>query len=74
VVRLRRLLDDRLRAALLVTGDRRLLQSWLSSPRGADDLELWEAYAALAPHDPVASRRITELTREFACNVPATST
>jgi hypothetical protein len=73
IVRLRRLLDDRLRAALLATGDRRLLQSWLGSPQGADDLELWEAYAALAPQDPVATRRVTELSREFACNVPATS-
>nr|WP_189329763.1 helix-turn-helix domain-containing protein [Actinoplanes ianthinogenes] len=72
IVRLRRLLDDRLRAAILTSGDRRLLQTWLGTPHGADDLELWEAYAARTPHDPVASRRVAELTREYACNVPAT--
>ncbi|WIM97372.1 transcriptional regulator [Actinoplanes oblitus] len=72
IVRLRRLLDDRLRAAILGSGDRRILQSWLSTPHGTDDLELWEAYAALAPHDPVATRRVAELAREYACNVPAT--
>ncbi|MEV6346956.1 GAF domain-containing protein [Actinoplanes sp. NPDC051851] len=72
IVRLRRLLDDRLRAAILTTGDRRLLQSWLSSPWGADDLDLWEAYSRLTPADPVAGRRVAELAREYACNVRAT--
>ncbi|WP_185046418.1 helix-turn-helix domain-containing protein [Actinoplanes octamycinicus] len=72
IVRLRRLLDDRLRAAILTSADRRILQTWLTTPHGADDLELWEAYAALAPHDPVAGRRVAELAREYACNVPAT--
>ncbi|MEU4558850.1 GAF domain-containing protein [Actinoplanes sp. NPDC023936] len=73
VVRLRRRLDDRLRAAVLATGDRRLLQTWLNGPLGTDDLELWEAYAALAPTDPVAARRVAELSREYAlCNVLAT--
>ncbi|WP_089293214.1 helix-turn-helix domain-containing protein [Actinoplanes regularis] len=72
IVRLGRMLDSRLRTAVLATGDRRLLQSWLVSPQGADDLELWEAYAALAPTDPVATRRVAELAREYACNVRAT--
>ena len=69
VVRLRRRLDDRLRAAVLAAGDRRLLQTWLNSPWGAEDLEMWEGYAGLAPADPVAARRVAELTREYA---PAT--
>ncbi|GAA1602692.1 GAF domain-containing protein [Actinoplanes couchii] len=72
IVRLRRLLDDRLRAALLTAGDRRLLQSWLNSPWGGDDLDLWQAYAALTPADAVAARRVAVLNREFACNVAAT--
>jgi hypothetical protein len=72
IVRLRRLLDDRLRAAILETGDRRLLRTWLNSSWGSDDLDLWEAYAALAPADPVAARRVSALTREYACNVAAT--
>jgi hypothetical protein len=66
VVRLRRRLDDRLRAAVLAAGDRRLLQTWLNGPLGADDLEMWEAYAVLAPTDPVAARRVAELTREYS--------
>ncbi|WP_157441338.1 sigma-54-dependent transcriptional regulator family protein [Actinoplanes awajinensis] len=72
IVRLRRMIDSRLRAAILAAGDRRLLQRWLESPWGADDLELWETYASLAPADRAAARRTAELTREYACNVPAT--
>ncbi|WP_433793534.1 GAF domain-containing protein [Actinoplanes sp. CA-252034] len=72
IVRLRRLLDDRLRAAILEAGDRRLLRTWLNSSWGSDDLDLWEAYAALVPADPVAARRVAALTREYACNVAAT--
>ncbi|MGK5681009.1 GAF domain-containing protein [Actinoplanes sp. URMC 104] len=65
VVRLRRLVDDRLRAALLAARDRDLLHRWLRSPWGADDLELWEAYARLTPADPLARTRINELSIEF---------
>ncbi|WP_433828571.1 GAF domain-containing protein [Actinoplanes sp. CA-015351] len=74
VVRLRRRLDDRLRAAVLATGDRRLLQTWLGGPLGAEDLEMWEAYATLAPADPIAARRVAQLSDEYEiCNVRATS-
>ncbi|BCY05829.1 GAF domain-containing protein [Actinoplanes sp. L3-i22] len=72
IVRLRRMIDDRLRAAILGTGDRRLLQTWLNSPWGADDLEMWQAYALLTPADLIAARRAAELGREYACNVRAT--
>ncbi|MBM2618972.1 transcriptional regulator [Actinoplanes sp. LDG1-06] len=69
VIRLRRLVDDRLRAALLNARDRGLLQRWLHSPWGADDLEIWEAYAQLlppnAPARPLAMARIRELQREL---------
>lgn len=72
IVRLRRLMDHRLRAAVLAAADPRLLQRWLNSAWGGDDLDLWEAYAALAPADSVAARRVATLTREYACNVAAT--
>ncbi|MDY7085702.1 MAG: transcriptional regulator [Actinomycetota bacterium] len=74
VVRLRRLVDDRLRAALLDTRDRGLLQAWLHSPWGADDLQVWEAYARLlAPADParpLAHARIHELQAEYGLRPP----
>ncbi|HWS33676.1 MAG TPA: GAF domain-containing protein, partial [Actinoplanes sp.] len=73
IVRLRRLLDHRLRAAILAAGDPRLLQRWLNSAWGGDDLDLWQAYTALAPADSVAARRVAVLNREYACNVAATS-
>ncbi|GGN36490.1 transcriptional regulator [Actinoplanes campanulatus] len=72
IVRLRRRLDDRLRAAILGSADRRLVQTWLNRPWGGDDLEMWQAYAGLMPRDPVAARRVAALTREYACNVSAT--
>nr|BFE76399.1 GAF domain-containing protein [Actinoplanes digitatis] len=53
IVRLRRLIDSRLRAAVLTGGDPRLILAFLSAPWGADDLEMWEAYAtALPPGSP----------------------
>jgi hypothetical protein len=69
VTRLRRLVDDRVREAVLAGRDRGLLQSWLHSSWGADDLELWEAYAKTLPHDSppqaMAQSRIRELAVEF---------
>ncbi|GGQ64962.1 sigma-54-dependent transcriptional regulator family protein [Couchioplanes azureus] len=50
VVRLRHLLDSRLRTAVLAAGDHRLIQRWVATAWGADDLEMWEAYAAALPH------------------------
>ncbi len=66
VVRLRRLVDGELRAAVLASRDRRLIQSWVRSPWGADDLPMWEAYAALAPADTFAAERVAELHAELA--------
>jgi hypothetical protein len=65
VTRLRRLVDDRLRAAVLDTGDRSLVHTWVRSPWGADDLPMWEAYAALSPTDPLAAERVQELHAEL---------
>jgi hypothetical protein len=49
VIRLRRLLEDRLRRALLTRGDPELLQEWVSTPWGEDDLEVWEGLLAAQP-------------------------
>jgi len=69
VARLRRLIDSRLRAAVLTGGDPGLLQTWLSEPWGADDLEMWEAYAATlpagSPTRPLATKRISQLAVEY---------
>ncbi|WP_250001033.1 GAF domain-containing protein [Actinoplanes sp. M2I2] len=69
VVRLRRLVDDRLRSALLAARDRTVLQTWVHSPWGADDLETWEAYARLlpatAPARPMTLARIRDLRAEY---------
>ncbi|WFB06497.1 GAF domain-containing protein [Streptomyces sp. LX-29] len=61
VRRMRRLLEDRLRRAVLAGGDAELLCRWVESPWGEDDLEVHEvlltalparapARAALVPH------------------------
>ncbi|MGW1554887.1 transcriptional regulator, partial [Streptomyces sp. NPDC002346] len=49
VVRLRRRLDDQLRASLIARGDPGLLADWAYSPWGEDDLPVWQALAAAAP-------------------------
>ncbi|MFI6108407.1 GAF domain-containing protein [Streptomyces sp. NPDC051310] len=49
VVRLRQMLADRLRAALIARGDAGLLADWAYSPWGEDDLEVWRALAASVP-------------------------
>ncbi|GAA2402418.1 GAF domain-containing protein [Streptomyces glaucosporus] len=49
VVRLRRLLEDRLRQALLVRRDPALLDGWVRTPWGEDDLQVWEALAGALP-------------------------
>jgi hypothetical protein len=75
VARLRRLIDGQLRAAVLAAHDRGLAQTWVRSPWGADDLEVWEAYAALLPPGspalPLATSRITQLAAEYGLRPPA---
>lgn len=46
VVRLRRLLEDRLRRRVLARRDPGLLESWVRTPWGEDDLEAWEVLEA----------------------------
>ncbi|MFD7069047.1 GAF domain-containing protein [Streptomyces sp. NPDC059913] len=49
VIRLRRRLDDQLRAALIARGDPGLLADWAYSPWGENDLPVWRALASAAP-------------------------
>ena len=69
VSRLRRMIDGQLRAAVLTSRDRGLMQTWVRSPWGADDLEMWEAYASLLPQSsparPLAASRVNELAAEY---------
>ena len=69
VGRLRRELDGRLRDALLRRADHTLLEAWVRSSWGADDLQMWEMYAALlparSPARTTALNRIGQLAAEF---------
>ncbi|SNY28612.1 GAF domain-containing protein [Paractinoplanes atraurantiacus] len=65
VVRLRRLVDGRLRSAVLNSRDTEVLRGWLNSAWGSDDLAVWEAYAKLSPLNPQARARIRELSLEY---------
>jgi hypothetical protein len=63
VARLRRRLEDQLRAALIARGDPGLLADWAYSPWGEDDLPVWRALAAALPvqQRPSALARVHEL-------------
>jgi hypothetical protein len=80
IVQLRRLIDGQLRTAVLASCDRALLQAWVHSPWGADDLQMWEAYATVlpagSPARPLAALRVAELAAEYGLRrgpVPAGS-
>lgn len=65
VVRLRHLLADGLRTALITRRDPDLLTDWAHSPWGEDDLDVWRALATVRPTAPVRSR-LTTLEGELA--------
>jgi len=69
IARLRRLVDGQLRAAVMASADRSLLEAWVHSPWGSDDLEMWESYAATLPANsptrPLAANRVTQLAAEY---------
>jgi hypothetical protein len=69
IVRLRTLLESRLRAAVSTGGDPRLIQTWLGAPWGVDDLPMWEAYAAslppTSPAHPLARDRVAHLAADY---------
>jgi hypothetical protein len=69
IVRLRHLIDSRLRAAVLTRGDPALIQTWVGAPWGAEDLEMWEAYLAAlppgSPARPLARNKVARLAVEY---------
>ena len=69
VARVRRLVEGRLRDALVRQADHTLLQAWVRSASGADDLEMWEMYAALlparSPARAAALSRVDQLAGDF---------
>jgi len=69
IVKLRRLFEARLRAAVLASRDRALLQTWIDSAWGSDDLEMWETYTASLPTGSPAHRlaagKVTQLATEY---------
>jgi hypothetical protein len=69
VVRLRNLIDSRLRGAVLTAGDPALIRIWLNTPWGADDLQMWEAYATTLPKGSPARLqavdRVVQLSAEY---------
>ncbi len=64
VVRLRTLLEMRLRRHLLTRPDPLLLESWLGVAGAQDDLEVWEALHALRP-GPRTAARVRELRAAY---------
>ncbi|WP_206337438.1 helix-turn-helix domain-containing protein [Streptomyces sp. Z26] len=69
IVRLRRALEDRLRHRLLSAPRADLLETWVHSVWGEDDLEVWEALLATRPgHDPLRAptvARVRALRRAY---------
>ncbi|GAA3630324.1 GAF domain-containing protein [Streptomyces chitinivorans] len=49
VARMRRMLEDRLRRALIARRDPDLLDTWVRTPWGEEDLEAWEALVGALP-------------------------
>ncbi|MBB1245907.1 GAF domain-containing protein [Streptomyces durbertensis] len=72
VVRLRRLVETRLRGAVLAAGDRTLLEEWVRSTWGEDDLEAWEELHAVVPRaeQPIAAARVSQLRAEYGLRLP----
>ncbi|WP_345744994.1 GAF domain-containing protein [Streptomyces sp. ODS28] len=69
VLRLRRLLEDRLRRRLLARRDPSLLENWVRRPHGENDLEAWETLLETrTPTDPLhttLTARVRELREEY---------
>jgi len=69
IVKLRRLFEAHLRAAVLASRDRALMQTWIDSAWGGDDLEMWETYTASLPTGSPARRlaagKVTQLAAEY---------
>jgi hypothetical protein len=63
VERLRRRVEQQVRAGLLGTADPGLLLRWTRTPWGRDDLEVWEQLARTAPAGAVRSLAVREARR-----------
>ncbi|MDQ8045786.1 MAG: GAF domain-containing protein [Solirubrobacteraceae bacterium] len=61
IAELRDRIDDQLRAAVLASGDARLLERWLRTPTGRDDYEASRQLAVMLPRDD--PRRAAERSR-----------
>lgn len=74
VVRLRRLLEDRLRRRLLARRDPSLLEAWVRSSWGEEDLQAWEALADVRTDaDPLhgsLAARVRELRAAYGIEAP----
>ncbi|MFI1553219.1 GAF domain-containing protein [Streptomyces globisporus] len=66
VVRLRRRIEEQLRAALIARGDPELLADWAYSPWGEEDLPVWRALAGAVPASqrPALQARVRGLDAE----------
>ncbi|NEE35163.1 transcriptional regulator, partial [Streptomyces sp. SID7982] len=66
VVRLRRRIEEQLRAALIARGDPGLLADWAYSPWGEEDLPVWRALAGAVPANqrPALQARVRGLDAE----------
>lgn len=66
VVRLRRRIEEQLRAALIARGDPGLLADWAYSPWGDEDLPVWRALAGAVPANqrPALQARVRGLDAE----------
>ncbi|WP_369200343.1 GAF domain-containing protein [Streptomyces sp. PU-14G] len=73
VVRLRRLLENRLRRHLLSGADPGLLERWLCTAGAEDDLEVWEALHGLRPSARTAAR-VRELSALYGLSPGAART
>ncbi|MEV6315339.1 GAF domain-containing protein [Streptomyces sp. NPDC051776] len=75
VERLRRRVEDELRAALIARRDPDLLVGWTRSPWGAEDLQAWTALATALPQGSVTAAvvrtRLGELDGELGLGRPA---
>jgi hypothetical protein len=68
IARLRSLVEQQLRHAVLASADPGLLVDWSRTPHGHDDLRAWETLARVAPYGAVRSmarQRVTELGAEL---------
>ena len=63
VERLRRRVEQQVRAGLLGAADPGLLLRWARTPWGRDDLEIWELLAKAAPAGAVRSLAVREARR-----------